>query len=340
MLNALEEAYREAASGNAILGSRADLNTITPHANSVYQLKSMSSVIPSLGVGAVRINSDILSFPNVGGKIRREKIPLAPGNRWTGLVLLFSTKTGEPLMIFPDGVLQRLRVAATSALGAQYMARENTRTLALIGSGWQAGAQVEAITMVRNIEKIKVYSMSYENCVLFCDKISPHISAEIYPCRNRKQALIDADIILCATNSNSNVLFEDDISSGMHISSIRDSEIALGVIKSVDVVAMHDSKSMDFDHYQNTHGLITKDQEKEAGNNPEMAYLRSVPTLPDLITGKSAGRKTLEDVTCFLNFRGLAIQFAACGAVLYERALESDFGNKLPTIWFTEDVLP
>ena len=42
------------------------------------------------------------------------------------------------------------------------MARENTRTLALIGSGWQAGAQVEAITMVRNIEKIKVYSMSYE----------------------------------------------------------------------------------------------------------------------------------------------------------------------------------
>ena len=188
MLNALEEAYREAASGNAILGSRADLNTITPHANSVYQLKSMSSVIPSLGVGAVRINSDILSFPNVGGKIRREKIPLAPGNRWTGLVLLFSTKTGEPLMIFPDGVLQRLRVAATSALGAQYMARENTRTLALIGSGWQAGAQVEAITMVRNIEKIKVYSMSYENCVLFCDKISPHISEEIYPCRKRKQA--------------------------------------------------------------------------------------------------------------------------------------------------------
>ena len=38
-----------------------------------------------------------------------EKIPLAPGNRWTGLVLLFSTKTGEPLMIFPYGVLQRLR---------------------------------------------------------------------------------------------------------------------------------------------------------------------------------------------------------------------------------------
>ena len=42
VLNALEEAYREVF-WNAILGSRADLNTITPHANSVYQLKSMSS---------------------------------------------------------------------------------------------------------------------------------------------------------------------------------------------------------------------------------------------------------------------------------------------------------
>jgi hypothetical protein len=56
------------------------------------------------------------------GTMRREKIPIADG-RWVGLVLLFSTQTGEPLAIMPDGVLQRTRVGATNGLGAKYLAR-------------------------------------------------------------------------------------------------------------------------------------------------------------------------------------------------------------------------
>ena len=72
VLEALEEAYREAAKNRAILGARAEIITETTHPDSVYQLKMMSSSISSLGVGAVRINSDILSFPTVGGKKRRK----------------------------------------------------------------------------------------------------------------------------------------------------------------------------------------------------------------------------------------------------------------------------
>ena len=68
VLEALETAYLEAAAGRAILGTRAEIITETTHPESVYQLKMMSSSISSLGVGAVRINSDILSFPTVGGK--------------------------------------------------------------------------------------------------------------------------------------------------------------------------------------------------------------------------------------------------------------------------------
>lgn len=340
VLEALEEAYREAAEGRAILGARADLNTVTPHPDSVYQLKCMSSVVASLGVGAIRINSDILSFPTVGGKVRRKKVPLAPGDRWTGLVLLFSNATGEPLAIFPDGVMQRMRVAGASALGAKYMARKDARTVALIGSGWQAGAQAMAIAAVRDVEQIRVYSMTRNNREIFCQTMAPEIGVDMHTCESTEEAVEGADIVLCATNSNVNVLLPDHVKPGMHIGTIRDNEIALDAIKGADRTAMHDSASMDFDHYHNTHGLVTKDQEKEAGNDPAMAYLREVPTLPDLITGKAPGRESDNDVTCFLNYRGLAIQFAACGAVLYERAKAGGIGNDLPTDWFTEDVLP
>ena len=56
------------------------------------------------------------------------KVPAAPNERYTGLVLLFSTATGEPLAIFPDGMVQPMRVAATTALGAKALSREDAPT--------------------------------------------------------------------------------------------------------------------------------------------------------------------------------------------------------------------
>ena len=90
----------------------------------------MDGVIPKLGVGAIRINSDILTFPQVGNQMRRVKVPAAPGKRYVGLVLLFSTHTGEPLAIMPDGVMQRARVGATNAIAAKYLSREDATVLA------------------------------------------------------------------------------------------------------------------------------------------------------------------------------------------------------------------
>lgn len=126
----LEDMYRELALGRAVNALRSDAVGATSHPDAVYSLKLMGGVVPSLGVGAVRLNSDIIQF----GAARQVKLPLAPGARYTGLVLLFSTDTGEPLAIFPDGVLQRMRVGAASALGVKYLARPDARTVGLIGA--------------------------------------------------------------------------------------------------------------------------------------------------------------------------------------------------------------
>ena len=85
----------------------------------------MDGVIPKLGIGAVRINSDIITWPKRGNNMRREKVPAAPNNRYVGLVLLFSVENGEPLAIMPDGVMQRMRVGAANGLGIKHLARKN-----------------------------------------------------------------------------------------------------------------------------------------------------------------------------------------------------------------------
>src|SRR2546428_14031031 len=105
-----------------------------------------------------RLTPDVTRWKDRKKGEKKKKVPAAPGKKWVGLVQLFSAETGEPLAIFPDGVVQRLRVAVTSALAAREMARKDASVLAVFGSGWQAGAHIPAFCAVRDIKKVNVFS--------------------------------------------------------------------------------------------------------------------------------------------------------------------------------------
>lgn len=339
-IEALDAAYSDVANGLAVAGTRGEILTKTDDPDAAYQLKSMSATVASLEMGSVRINSDILTWPDIGGSRRRVKSPRAPGNRWTGLVLLFSTVTGEPLAIFPDGVLQRMRVAAASGLGVKYMAREDARTVALLGSGWQAGSQVLAVTAVRDVSQIRCFSPNADRRQKFCDDIAGQTGADIVSVESAAAAVDGADIVLCATNSLDSVFDPDWITPGMHIGCIRDGELPPAAIRACDRVAMHDPKSISTKHYDVTHGLHVPDMDKQAAASTELDFLATVPTAFDFAAGKAVGRASPEETTCFLNLRGLAVQFTAVGTVLYHAARTAGAGRDLPTDWFTEDVHP
>ena len=74
------------------------------------------------GVWALRITSDMAGFSYTAGVKRRRILPVATGNRYCGLVILFDVEKIEPVAIMPDGVIQKVRVAAMSAVGAKYLA--------------------------------------------------------------------------------------------------------------------------------------------------------------------------------------------------------------------------
>src|SRR5216683_2683716 len=177
----MEEAYLELAEGRGVSRRRSDCFTPTARADALYSLKSMDGVVPKLGVGAVRINSDIITWPKRGNNMRREKVPAAPNNRYVGLVLLFSVESGEPLAIMPDGVMQRLRVGAANGLGIKYLARKEAKTVGILGSGWQAGAQLMAVCAVRNIESIRCFSPNRNNREAFAKEMSAALNVEIIP---------------------------------------------------------------------------------------------------------------------------------------------------------------
>src|SRR5262245_65939097 len=92
-------------------------------------------------------------------------LPVATGNRYCGLVILFDIERIEPVAIMPDGVIQKMRVAALSAVGAKYLAPAKPRVLGLCGSGWQESAHLEYLCNLHEFEKFKLLSQNEQNSV-------------------------------------------------------------------------------------------------------------------------------------------------------------------------------
>ena len=338
-IDVLEEAYVELAEGRGVNRTRTDCITPTSNPDAVYGLKSMDGVIPKLGIGAIRINSDIVTFPKKGNNVVRHKLPAAPNARYTGLVLLFSSENGEPLAIFPDGVMQRIRVGAANGLGIKYMARQNANTIGMLGCGWQAGAQLMAACAVRDIKSIRVFGPTKANREAFAEQMSATLNIDVKPVDQPEEALQGVDIAMCASNSLDAIFFERWVEPGMHITSIKLPEIEVNALKRADRLVLHA-------HEQSPVHITTKDLKyaktanEHAWTAPKEFDFNKLPTLPDLIVGNAQGRNGDGEVTCFLNNIGLGYQFAAAGSVVYRKAKDSGLGHNLPTEWFTEDVHP
>ncbi len=188
-IEVLKSAYRELGIGEAALRDRADLVSPGVKDDTMYILKSMEGLIPNAGVSCVRITSDMHHFYEVNGQLRRSKLPAAPGDRYTGLGVLLSTETTEPLMMFTDGAINPSRVAATTALGIKYLARENSKTIALLGCGKQADKQIPAVAAVRNVDIIKCYSLTGQNRTKFARETSEKYGVNVVDVNTPEEAV-------------------------------------------------------------------------------------------------------------------------------------------------------
>jgi ornithine cyclodeaminase/alanine dehydrogenase-like protein (mu-crystallin family) len=330
---ALEPMYRDYVNSRTLLSPRFDNIMPTSHEGGYYAFKHMGGGWPAQGVHALRINSDIITHPLIGGTPRRVKQPLA-GGRWVGLVMLFSTETGALLAMFPDGVMQRMRVGAASGLALKHLAREDVSTLALIGTGWQAGAQLMAARAVRNFREARVYSPRRE-------------SREAFVAQNENVRAVDsveacvegADVILAATSSMVRVIEPKWLRPGMHIGCIKSQEIDGEVLDRCDRVFVHNRQHAK--QYNNVMpGTPNVDDAREQGWWKDPARSGRYPDLGELLAERAPGRERADEITCFANNVGTGLQFAAAGALALRKAREQGVGKELPDEWFTEDVHP
>lgn len=337
-IDALEHAFRDLASGEAV--NRPRSHTYTPLGEGHHYLfKSMDGAVPRLGVHAIRMSSDHTHEFAKGGKRRREKLALAPGGRFVGLVILFDIHTLEPLAIIQDGELQRARVGCTSALAAKHLARPDARSAAIIGTGWQAVTQLLALARVRDLERVTAYSMDPAHVRRFCAEMSERLRIPVTAASSAREAVEDADVIALATNSHDPVIDGAWLAPGQHLGSVQTHELDDTTLDRVDVIVVRSEEPPTF-HFPAGHGPVEATEIRDPG-----AHLRAkIVSLGDVLRGRP-GRTSPSDVTLFTGgglgaSSGLGIQFAAAGHAIYQAARARGIGRDLPTDWFTETAKP
>lgn len=336
----LEPALRDLGQDRAVNMPRHDLLVPGPLADSYHGLKTSCASLPQAGVTTMRVTSDVLTWPVVGGRQRRVKVPLAMGGKYVGLVLLFSITTGELLAIFPDGFMQAIRVGVTNALSAKYLARKNATVMALYGSGWQAQAALLAMGKALPLDEVRVYSPTKENRERFVSEMRARCGAKLHAVSAPDQAAQGADIVSLTTNAIEPFFPAAWISNGMHITTVRPSEMMLDALVRCDLIAVSTREAAKLFTLPGEERKVPEFGKGDYGRaelENTAADWRDKPELSEIIAGKVAGRTSDGDVTCMLNHLGLGLQFSACAARIFALAQERNLGRELPTEWFCQD---
>jgi ornithine cyclodeaminase/alanine dehydrogenase-like protein (mu-crystallin family) len=343
---ALEQAYRDLASGEGVCRPRIDIRIPTAEAGKVYQWGTMEGG-STRGYFALRMKSDIVYEVERGGVRTQEKYCTRPG-KYCGLVLLTRVADGELVAIIHDGWLQHLRVAADSAIGTAIMAREESETLGMLGSGGMAHAHVESILAVRPVKRLRLYSPTRAHRERFGAGMRERHGLEVEVLEEPREVYRGADILAACTDSVLPVIRGEWLEPGMHVVSIggRPDEAAR---KRFDRVLRLGTAPAPVGRPE----LGTADEYIGYVARPEDPLWKAQRTgkrapvvtgghddvfFADVVAGRAAGRTSREQVTYSERGNIQGAQFHAVAAVVYEAAREKGLGREIPTEWFLQDI--
>lgn len=233
---------------------------------------------------------------------------------------LAEVSTGYPLMFSEMTLLTALRTATTTAIATEYMARENSEVLAIIGTGAQSEFLLRAICLVRNIKEVKYFDIDEKAMDKFC-KNNQVLNLRLVRCKSVREAVKDADIITTCTacKKHVDVVKKEWIKKGVHINGIGGdcpgkTEIDIEIVKNSRIIVEYFEQSFIEGEIQRLD--LDEAKKKVAGE------------LHEIIVGSKLGRTDDEEITLYDSV-GIALEDYSVLKFIYELAEKYKLGNKL-----------
>ncbi len=253
-------------------------------------------------------------------------VSVFPGNHGTeydshqGVVVLFELEHGCPAAILDASEITAIRTAAATGVATRLLAREDASDLAILGSGVQAGTHLEAMRVVRDIARVRVYSPNTERLERFVTEARERHGIDVTATSAAQAAVDGADIICTTTSAREPVLLGDWIAPGSHINAVGSS---VRFTRELDTDAVVRSRLF-VDRLESTlneAGDFLFPKQEGAIDDDHI-----VGEIGDILLGKLAGRESLEEITLFKSL-GLAVEDLAAAHYVYKRAEAEGVGT-------------
>jgi len=239
------------------------------------------------------------------------------------LVPLYEMRTGDLAALIEADYMGQLRTGAASGVATKFLARENSRVAAIIGTGGQARTQLEAIACVRKLQSARVYGRDAAKRERFSKEMSEKLGFSVESASSSSEAVRGADILCTATTAAYPVVSGADLAPGVHINAIganhaHKRELDKDAVECADVIVVDSIEQS----RQEAGDLIL------AFQGDEVCWT-GVMKLSDVVAGKAPGRTSDAEVTLFKS-NGIASWDLAVAMKVYALAKEKKLGRELP----------
>lgn len=308
-IDVMADALRHVALGDAIL----PLRTVLRVAESSNAFASMPAI---LGSGPAA---------SLGAKI----ITVFPGNDATpfdshiGVVLLFDAEFGTLLAIADASSITAIRTAAVSGLATRLLANEDASTLAILGAGVLAMPHLAAVSAVRPITRVKVWSRSGaaegSRAQRFAARARAEFDVDVVVSASVEDAVRHADVVCSITASREPVLEGRWLQPGAHVNAVGAS---LRTARELDTFAVKRSRLF---------GDRRESVLAESGDvlmpiaEGAIGERHLLGELGEVLAGRVTGRTSRDDITLFKSL-GLAVEDVAALRFIHTRALATGRG--------------
>ncbi len=231
----------------------------------------------------------------------------------SGLLILNDTTTGIPYALMDCIWITAIRTAAATALTARYLARSDSKTLAILGCGVQGRYNLETLAETFSLSKIQVYDIAEDVARRYQAEMSSCFGFEIEVADCPEAAVKNADIVVTAgpfLAKPTPVIEFEWIKKGAFICPLDlDSYVKPEVFNKSDFICTDDLRQ--FEYFRST-GLFKSCPEK-------------IADLARVINGEVTGRQSDDQVTTSINI-GIALEDMAVAPLIYKKAREKNIG--------------
>ena len=204
-IDCVERAFAALASGEVVMPPI--LSMAIPEHHGEVDVKT--AYVPGVDSFAIKMSPGFFDNPRLG-------LPST-----SGLMVLFSARTGMvEAVLLDNGFLTDVRTAAAGGVAARHLSREESSSACILGAGMQARLQLQALCLVRPIERASIWARDAAKAAAAASEMSEKLGIEVIAAADPAAAVAAADIVVTTTPAASPVLMADWLQPGQHVTAM------------------------------------------------------------------------------------------------------------------------